>query len=90
MSICDNEQKSVYDLRMMSLYYLNLLINLPNQETKIYNLKMILIYFQKYFFWIIIIYLTRFKSKSNVREKRGDGDAGVHLTSFSNSLRRRM
>jgi hypothetical protein len=37
-----------------------------------------------------INYLTRLKSKSNVREKRGDGDGGVRLTSFSNSVRRRM
>ncbi len=51
------------------------MINLMNQETK----KK---YFQKLLFYII----TRLKSKSNVREKRGDGV----LISFSNSIRRRM
>jgi hypothetical protein len=37
------------------------------------------------FYRIFLINLTRLKSKSNVREKRGAGDGG-----FSNSLRRRM
>ena len=33
------------------------------------------------------LYLTRLRSLSNVREKRGVGDVGVRLTSFSKSVR---
>ena len=40
--------------------------------------------------WMKWFSLTWFKSKSNVREKRSDGDGGVRLISFSNSVRRRI